>query len=149
MLYLPRNNMKTFQPSSKDIKRGWHLIDVQGETLGRVSTHIATLLIGKNKVSYTNHLDMGDFVVVMNAEKVKVSGNKAKDKSYKSHSGYPGGFKEVAFSKMMTEAPEKVVIHAVSGMLPDNKLKAKRLARLKVFKNENHPYKDRFSKEGE
>lgn len=141
--------MKTFQPSSKDIKRKWHLVDVAGVALGRVSTHIATLLMGKQKTTYTNHLDMGDFVVVINAEKVRVSGNKAKSKSYKSHSGYPGGFKEVSFAKMMKEMPERIIIHSVSGMLPDNRLKAKRLARLKVSRGEENPYVDRFPKKGE
>jgi large subunit ribosomal protein L13 len=136
--------MKTFQPSSKDIKRNWHLVDVKGKMLGRISTHIAILLMGKHKVTYTNHLDMGDYVVVTNVAKVEISGNKAKQKTYKGHSGYPGGFKEVSFEKMFKEAPEKIIIHSVSGMLPDNRLKAKRLARLKVFKGENHLYKDKF-----
>lgn len=136
--------MKTFQPSSKDIKRNWHLIDLKGKTLGRISTQIAKLLMGKHKVNYTNHLDMGDFVVVTNARQVEISGNKAEYKSYKSNSGYPGGFKEVSFAKMIKEAPEKVIIHAVSGMLPDNRLKAKRLMRMKVFKGEDHPFKNKF-----
>ncbi|SRR4030042_4651312 len=139
--------MKTFQPSSKDIKRNWHLVDVKGEMLGRISTHIAKLLMGKHKVIYTNHLDMGDFVVVINASQVELSGKKSEYKTYKSHSGYPGGFKEVTFAKMINEAPEKVIIHAVSGMLPGNRLKAKRLARLKVFKDENHPYNEKIRKE--
>jgi large subunit ribosomal protein L13 len=136
--------MKTFQPSSKDIKRNWHLVDVKGKILGRISTQIAKLLMGKHKVIYTNHLDMGDYVVVTNVTQVELSGNKAVQKTYKSHSGYPGGFKEVTFAKMFKENPEKVIIHAVSGMLPDNRLKAKRLARLKIFKDENHPYGDKI-----
>ena len=136
-------NSKTYQPSSKDIRRNWHLIDVKGKILGRISTQIAILLMGKHKVTYTNHLDEGDFVVVVNASGIKLSGNKAKQKTYKRHSGYPGGFKEISFAKMIDEAPEKVIIHAVSGMLPDNRLKSKRLARLKVFKGENYPYKNK------
>jgi large subunit ribosomal protein L13 len=136
--------MKTFQPSSKDIRRNWHLVDAKDQILGRISTRIAELLMGKHKVTYTDHLDAGDYVVVINAFSVKLSGNKAKYKTYKSHSGYPGGFKEVSFAKMISETPEKVIIHSVSGMLPDNRLKAKRLARMKVFKGVNHPYKDRF-----
>ena len=136
-------NSKTYQPSSKDIRRNWHLIDVKGKILGRISTQIAILLMGKHKVIYTNHLDEGDFVVVVNASGIKLSGNKAKQKTYKSHSGYPGGFKEISFAKMIDEAPEKVIIHAVSGMLPDNRLKSKRLARLKVFKGEDYPYKNK------
>lgn len=136
--------MKTFQPSSKDIKRSWHLFDAKGKVLGRISTQIAILLMGKHKVTYTDHLDAGDFVVVTNAAKVELTGNKAKQKTYISHSGYPGGFKEVSFAKMIKETPEKIIIHSVSGMLPDNRLKAKRLARMKVFKGENHPYKDKI-----
>src|SRR4030066_1169031 len=116
--------MKTFQPSSKDIKRNWHLVDAKGKVLGRISTHIAKLLMGKQKSTYTDHLDMGDYVVVTNASEIEISGNKANYKSYKSHSGYPGGFKEVSYAKMMKEAPEKIIVHAVSGMLPDNRLKA-------------------------
>lgn len=119
------------------------MIDVKGKILGRISTQIAILLMGKHKVTYTNHLDEGDFVVVVNASGIKLSGNKAKQKTYKRHSGYPGGFKEISFAKMIDEAPEKVIIHAVSGMLPDNRLKSKRLARLKVFKGENYPYKNK------
>lgn len=142
-------NTKTYQPKAKDIRREWHLVDVGGKTLGRVSTQIATLLMGKHKVKYTNHLDMGDYVVVVNASDIKVTGRKAKQKTYKKHSGYPGGFKEVKFEKLMEEAPEKIIIHAVSGMLPDNRLKAKRLVRLKVFKDANHPYKNKFRKESD
>ena len=139
--------MKTFQPSSKDIKRNWHLVDAKGKVLGRISTHIAKLLMGKQKSTYTDHLDMGDYVVVTNASQIEISGNKANYKSYKSHSGYPGGFKEVSYAKMMKEAPEKIIVHAVSGMLPDNRLKAKRLIRLKVFRGGEHPYSDKFRKE--
>jgi len=140
-------NNKTYQPSSKDIERNWHLVDVKGKILGRISTYIAKLLIGKHKVTYADHLDAGDYVVVINAKDIELSGRKAMQKTYKSHSGYPGGFKEVTFAKMKDKAPEKVIIHSVSGMLPDNRLKAKRLARLKVYKNEVHPYDDRIRKE--
>lgn len=138
---------KTYQSSSKDIKRNWHLIDVKNAILGRMSTKIATLLMGKHKVFYSNHLDVGDYVIVINASRVKLSGNKEKQKTYKGHSGYPGGFKEISFAKMISEAPQKVIVHAVSGMLPDNRLKAKRLARLKVYKGENNPYSDKFKLE--
>jgi large subunit ribosomal protein L13 len=138
---------KTFQPSSKNIRRNWHLVDVKGDILGRISTRIAVLLMGKHKVIYSDHLDTGDYVVVINASEIKLTGNKAKQKTYKKHSGYPGGFKEVAYAKMAKEFPEKVIIHAVSGMLPDNRLKAKRLARLKVFKGENYPYKSKFGED--
>ncbi len=137
-------NKKTYQPGEGDIKRNWHLIDAKGKILGRIASKIASLLIGKHKVYFANHLDVGDFVVVINASELKLSGRKMKQKTYKSHSGYPGGFKEFAFEKMIKEAPEKVLMHAVAGMLPDNKLKKKRLARLKVFAKEEHPYEGRF-----
>ena len=140
---------KTFQPSSKNIRRNWHLIDAKGEILGRVSTRIAILLMGKHKVTYSDHLDSGDHVVVINASRVELTGNKMKQKTYKSHSGYPGGFKEVSVAKLFEKSPEKVIIHSISGMLPDNRLKSKRLARLKVFGKEEHPYKSKFENKQE
>ncbi|HJX46066.1 MAG TPA: 50S ribosomal protein L13 [Patescibacteria group bacterium] len=139
--------MKTYQPKAKEIKREWHLFDADGEVLGRLATKIAILLTGKNKTVYSTHMDMGDFVVVINAEKVELTGKKKLQKTYKSHSGYPGGFKEVAFLKMLKENPKKIIEKAVSGMLPDNRLKDKRLLRLKVYKGEENPYKDKFKLE--
>ena len=136
---------KTYQPKGKEIKRNWHLIDVEGKILGRVATEIAKLLVGKHKPGYANHIDMGDFVVVINVDKLVVTGRKAKQKTYKSHSGYPGGFKEVKFEKLMLEQPEKIVKHAVNGMLPKNRLKDKRIVRLKVFSGKIHPYGDKFA----
>jgi len=112
--------------------------------LGRLSTRIATLLMGKQKVSYSSHMDSGDFVVVVNAEKVKTTGTKALSKVYRSHSGYPGGFKEVTFAKMSKIHPSRIVEFSVNGMLPDNRLKADRMARLFVFKGEKHKYESRF-----
>lgn len=138
--------MRTFQPKSKDIKRQWHLIDVKGKILGRVATEIATLLLGKNKPNYAPHLDSGDYVVVINAKGVKLTGRKGKQKVYRSHSGYPGGFKEIKFAKLLSEQPEKIITHAVSGMLPDNRLKKGRLKRLKVFADDKHPYNNKFFK---
>lgn len=135
---------KTFQAKEKDIKRDWHLVDVKSKILGRVASKIAQLLIGKGKVIYTNNLDMGDNVVVINAKKIVVSGRKAKQKSYKSHSGYPGGFKEVAYQKLLDEQPEKIIKYAVSGMLPANRLKKNRMARLFVYSGKNHPYAKKF-----
>jgi large subunit ribosomal protein L13 len=136
--------MKTYQPKQKDIKRDWHLMDAKGKVLGRMATEVATYLMGKQKPSYANHMDMGDYVVVVNAGSVELTGRKKKQKVYRSHSGYPGGFKEVKFEKMIFEQPEKVIEHAVSGMLPDNRLKKKRMGRLKVFAGEKHPYTDKF-----
>lgn len=138
--------MKTYQPRAKDIKRDWHLIDAKGKVLGRVATEIARFLIGKHKPNYSNHLDSGDFVVVINAKAVELTGKKKEQKVYYGHSGYPGGFKEVSFAKLNSEQPQKVIVHAVAGMLPDNRLKKNRLVRLKVFADEAHPYKDKFAK---
>ncbi len=141
---LLKTNMKTYQPKKKDVKRNWHLIDAQNQVLGRLSTEVARLLTGKHKPTYSGHMDMGDYVIVVNVSQIALTGNKAKQKVYRSHSGYPGGFKEVSFAKMMSEAPEKIIEHAVSGMLPDNRLKSKRLRRLKIFAGGNHPYEDKF-----
>ncbi|KKU01855.1 MAG: 50S ribosomal protein L13 [Candidatus Woesebacteria bacterium GW2011_GWE1_45_18] len=136
--------MKTYQPKASEVKRSWHLIDADGVILGRMATEVARLLTGKNKPSFSRHMDMGDYVVVVNAEKVKLSGKKTKQKVYRSHSGYPGGFKEVTFAQMRKEHPERIVGHAVAGMLPDNRLKKDRMARLKVVVGGENPFKDKF-----
>ena len=136
--------MKTYQPKHKDIKRNWHMIDAKDEVLGRMSTKLATLLMGKHKPTYSDHMDMGDYVVVINAQKVKVTGKKRKQKVYQKHSGYPGGFKEVSFEKMITEHPERVIELAVSRMLPGNRLRDKRMRRLKVFAGADHTFKNKF-----
>jgi len=136
---------KTFVTKPEDIKREWHLVDVQGKILGREATKIALLLMGKNKPYFTRNMDVGDYVVVVNAKKVRLSGRKEKQKVYRSYSGYPGGLHEVSFEKMREEQPEKVIRHAVWGMLPKNKLRARLIRRLYVFADENHPYKDKFS----
>lgn len=136
--------MKTYQPKGKEIKRNWHLIDAKEEVLGRLSSGVANLLMGKGKPTYSPHIDSGDWVVIVNAEKVKLTGRKAEQKLYRRHSGYPGGFKEVSFEKMITEHPERVIQHAVDGMLPDNRLKKHRMARLKVVVGEKNPYSDKF-----
>lgn len=141
--------MRTYQPKHKNIKRDWHLVDANGEILGRMATRIAKLLMGKHKPEYANHVDMGDYVVVINAEKVRLTGRKAKQKVYRRHSGYPGGFKEISFEKMIAEHPEKVIEMAVAGMLPGNRLKKKRMRRLKVVAGSVNPYKDKFEKEKE
>jgi large subunit ribosomal protein L13 len=137
---------KTYQPKTSEIKRQWHLIDAEGEVLGRLASKIAGFLIGKHKTNYAPHLDLGDFVVVVNAKEVGLTGRKAKQKVYRRHSGYPGGFKEVKYQKLITEHPERVIEHAVSGMLPQNRLKDNRMRRLKVFPGDKHIYKDKFDK---
>jgi large subunit ribosomal protein L13 len=141
--------MKTYQPKEKEIKRKWHLFDAEGKVLGRLATEIAGLLQGKGKVSFSRHLDSGDFVVVVNSEKVKLTGSKKLHKVYHSHSGYPGGLKEVSFAQMLEKQPEKIIVKAVSGMLPDNRLKRARMARLKVLKGDKNPYADKIEKTAE
>ena len=136
--------MKTHSPKAKEIKREWHLIDAQVKILGRLATQIAQLLMGKNKPYFTRHLDCGDYVVVVNAKEVKVTGKKEKQKIYYHHSGYPGGLKETPLWMLREKHPERIIIHAVSGMLPKNKLRARMLERLKVQVEEEHPYEDKF-----
>lgn len=138
--------MKTYQPKKKEVKRGWHLIDAKGKVLGRAASEIAIKLMGKDKVNYSSHMDSGDYVVVINAKSIKVTGKKEIQKVYRSHSGYPGGFKEVKYSKILNENPTKIIQLAVKGMLPDNRLKDKRMARLKIFPGNLHPYNDKFQK---
>ena len=139
--------VKTYQPKKSDIKRNWHFIDAKGEVLGRMASDIAKYLQGKHKTNYSTHMDMGDFVVVVNASNVELTGRKKEQKLYRRHSGYPSGLKEVTFEKMITEHPERVIEKAVSGMLPGNKLKQQRMRRLKVFANDKHPYKDKIKTE--
>lgn len=128
--------MKTYQPKEKEIKRESHVVDAKGEILGRLSTKIAELLMGKGKPTFSRHMDSGDNVTVINAEKIVLTGKKAIQKSYKSHSGYPGGFKERSYGKVLKEHPERIIEHAVSGMIPDNRLKDSRMLRLNVVVGE-------------
>lgn len=137
--------MKTYQPKAKEVKRDWQLIDAKDEVLGRLSTKIANHLMGKNKASYSTQMDMGDFVVVLNAEKVVLTGKKAQTKVYQSHSGYPGGFKERKIAQVLMEHPERVLEQAVSGMLPDNKTKAERMKRLNIVIGDKNPFADKFT----
>ena len=136
--------MRTYQPKAKEVKRDWHLVDASGKILGRMASGIVKFLMGKHKVIYAPHMDAGDYVVVINADKVEVSGKKEKQKVYYQHSGYPGGFKEVAYSKLKKEQPAKIIQLAIKRMLPSNRLRDKRMARLKVFAGEKNPYKDKF-----
>lgn len=126
--------------SINEIKRNWYLIDVKDKVLGRVAPKIAWLLQGKNKSNYVSYLDNGDYVVVINAEKVKFTGKKLDQKIYTHYTGYPGGLKTITLKELMKKSPEKVVINAVSGMLPKNKFRDQRLKRLFVFKDENHTF---------
>lgn len=135
---------KTKATKASEIKRKWHLIDAQGKILGRLASQIAKILMGKDKPYYVPNLDCGDYVVIINMAKIEISGRKRKQKLYRRHSGYPGGFRELTFAQLMKRDPRKVIRHAVSGMLPKNKLRDKRLARMKVFVNDKHPYQDKF-----
>ncbi|MEK7100293.1 MAG: 50S ribosomal protein L13 [Patescibacteria group bacterium] len=135
---------KTYQPKQKEVKRDWHLIDAKGQVLGRLATKVAILLMGKQKATYSTHMDSGDNVVVVNAELINVTGNKAAQKVYQSHSGYPGGFKEVSFEKMSKLHPARIIEFAVKGMLPDNRLQSDRMARLHVTKGLKHKYVNNF-----
>ena len=125
---------------AKDIKRFWHLIDAKEEILGRLSTKIAQLLIGKAKPYFVPHLDCGDFVVVINAEKIRVTGKKEDQKIYTRYSGYPGGLKEIVLKDLRKKNPKEIIRHAVSGMLPKNKLRKGRLKRLCVYAGTDHPH---------
>lgn len=129
-----------------EIKREWHLLDVKDKILGRSASDIALLLMGKNKPNFVRNLDCGDYVVVTNAKDIKTTGTKEGSKTYSRHSGYPGGFKQETLSELRSRRPEEIIKRAVSGMLPQNKLKAKMLKRLYVFAQEEHTYKDKFNK---
>ena len=132
--------MKTYSARPADIERQWHVIDASDKILGRFSTQIACLLMGKHKPMFTPNQDTGDFVVVINAGKVRVSGNKAKQKLYYRHSGYPGGLKSISLEKMMQKNPTRVIEHAVKGMLPHTRLGAGMMKRLRVYAGDTHPH---------
>ncbi|MBI2597301.1 50S ribosomal protein L13 [Candidatus Daviesbacteria bacterium] len=125
--------MSTNVVSAKEIKREYHRIDASGKILGRLATEIATILMGKNKLNFVSYLDTGDFVVVTNASKVKLTGRKTAEKTYTRHSGYPGGLRVETFDKILSRRPEYILEHAVKGMLPQNKLGRKMIKKLKVF----------------
>jgi len=132
--------MKTYSAKPGEITREWYVVDADGKTLGRLATQIADMLRGKRKPEYTPHCDTGDFVVVVNAEKIAVTGNKRADKKYYRHSGYPGGIKERTLEEMLARRPEEVIRHAVKGMLPRNRLARKQLTKLKVYAGPDHPH---------
>ena len=122
------------------VERKWHLVDADGKTLGRLATRVAVLLRGKNKPIFTPHVDAGDFVIVVNAEKVVLTGKKWKDKLYIHHSGYPGGFKSISAEKLLEKKPERLISMAVQGMLPKTKLGRKLIKKLKVYTGATHPH---------
>jgi large subunit ribosomal protein L13 len=132
--------VKTYYAKTGEVTRDWVLIDATDQVLGRVASYAAQILKGKNKPQYTPHVDTGDFVVIINASKIKVTGTKAKDKVYYSHSGYPGGLKEEPFERAMERHPERVIEHAVKGMLPKNTLGRAMGMKLKVYAGPDHPH---------
>ncbi|HUZ36653.1 MAG TPA: 50S ribosomal protein L13 [Streptosporangiaceae bacterium] len=132
--------MRTFSPKASDIQRQWHVIDASDVVLGRLASHVATLLRGKHKPIFAPHIDTGDFVIVVNAEKVALSGNKLQDKRAYRHSGYPGGMHSVAYSDLLAKHPERAVEKAVKGMLPKNTLGRAMLRKLKVYAGPDHPH---------
>ncbi len=132
--------MKTYSTKKSEIKRNWHVFDASGKTLGRLAAEIAHLLKGKHKPIYSRNLDTGDFVIVVNAAKIRVTGNKPKQKIYYRHSGYPGGLKERTFEQMLEKHPTRVLEHAVKGMLPKNPLGRAMFRKLKVYAGPTHPH---------
>ena len=132
--------MKTKNFKISEVDQKWHLIDAENKTLGRLSSRVSTILMGKNKSQYTPNNDLGDFVVIINAEKIKLTGNKEYQKKYFRHSGYPGGLKSTSLQELRKDEPEQIIFKAVKGMLPKNKLANKMISKLKVYKGSNHPH---------
>jgi large subunit ribosomal protein L13 len=132
--------MKTYVAKPSDRERSWVLVDASGQTLGRLATQLADVLRGKRKPEYTPHIDTGDFVVVVNAEKIAVTGNKLKAKRYYKHSGYPGGLRSRTLTEMLARRPEEVIRLAVKGMMPRNRLARKQLTKLKIYAGPEHPH---------
>jgi len=136
----PEIRMKTYSAKAQDIRRQWHLIDANGKTLGRLATEIARRLRGKHKPEYTPHMDTGDYIVVVNAEKVHVTGNKLADKMYYRHTGYIGNLKSTNLEKLLASHPERVIQQAVKGMMPKGPLGRSMLAKLKIYAGGEHPH---------
>jgi large subunit ribosomal protein L13 len=135
-----QGKFKTFNEKNETVKRNWVLVDAKDQVLGRLSTKIAMILRGKNKAIFTPHVDTGDFVIVINAAKVKVTGNKGPQKTYYSHSGYPGGLKEIVFDKLIISHPEEVIRLAVKRMMPRSNLSHQQMTKLKIFPGESHSH---------
>ncbi|MCL1983045.1 MAG: 50S ribosomal protein L13 [Clostridiales bacterium] len=130
--------MKSFIAKPHEVERKWYVIDADGRTLGRLATEAASILRGKRKPIFTPHVDTGDYVIVINAEKVAVTGKKRKEKIYKRYTGYPGGLREITFEKLQAKKPEEIVRHAIKGMMPDGKLGRQMFKKLKVYAGPNH-----------
>lgn len=138
--------MRTFVGKTAEIERQWYVVDAEGQTLGRLASRIAPILRGKHKPVYTPHLDCGDFVVVVNAEKVRVTGRKLDQKAYYRHSGYPGGLTGISLRDQLDKHPERVLQAAVRGMLPKNKLGRRMIKKLKVYAGDSHPHQAQMPK---
>ena len=132
--------MKSYISKPAEVNRKWFVVDAEGKTLGRLSTDIASVLRGKHKVTFTPHVDGGDFVVVLNAEKIVVTGKKAEQKVYRHHTGWIGNLKEISYKRMLEEKPQEIITAAVRGMLPKNKLRSPMMTRLKVYAGNEHPH---------
>ena len=132
--------MKTYTAKPGDIQRQWYVVDAEGKTLGRLATEVATLLRGKHKPMYTPTIDCGDFVIIVNAEKIQVTGKKAEQKKYTHHTFWPGGFRQTTFNKLIASKPERIIEHAVRGMLPHTKLGRAQYGKLKVYAGAEHPH---------
>ena len=138
--------METRSIRANEISREWFIVDAEGQTLGRLASEIAQIIRGKKKPFFTPHMNMGDFVVVINAEKVKVTGNKEMDKTYFRHSGYPGGVTQISLRKVRQDYPERIITNAVKGMLPHNRLGRQLLTHLKVYSGTDHPHSAQLPK---
>lgn len=132
--------MKTYMAKPLEVERKWYVIDASGQTLGRLASEVASILRGKHKPTYTPHVDTGDFVIVINADKIVLTGNKLDQKKYRRHSGYPGGLKEMTYRNLLAKKPEKAIEIAVKGMLPKNRLGRKMFTKLKVYRGSEHPH---------
>ncbi len=132
--------MKTYSPKFNDAQRNWHVMDASDRVLGRMATEIAVKLRGKDKPEFAPHMDMGDFVIVVNADKIRVTGNKLEQKKYYRYTGYPGGIREISLEKLMHKKPEEVIRRSVRGMLPKNKIGRELLKKLKIYSGPNHPH---------
>jgi large subunit ribosomal protein L13 len=141
--------MKTYSTKASDVKREWHVVDASGKTLGRLASQVAKLLMGKHKPIYVPYLDTGDYVVVVNAARVSVTGKKAEQKIYYRHSGYPGGLKSYTFEELSARHPTRVIELAVKGMLPKNRLGRAMFKKLKVYVGGDHPHHAQVGKRGE
>ncbi len=132
--------MKSYMARPQQVERKWHVIDAEGQTLGRLASEIARILRGKNKPQYTPHVDVGDFVVVINADRIEVTGRKAEQKVYRRHTGYPGGLKETSYEQMLTRKPTEVLRKAVYGMMPKTRLARQQFKKLKIYAGSEHPH---------